>query len=90
MTILSNFVAFLENINFTNLAQALFLSQNQRCGMFFKVDLKREPGFDPISFTFSENSNHVRERYKGTTMLGIVNKLLKTKSLLTSPSNVLP
>ena len=27
---------------------------------------------------------------KGETLLGIVNKLLKTKSLLTSPSNVLP
>ena len=29
-------------------------------------------------------------RSKGKTLLGIVNKLLKTKSLLTSPSNVLP
>ena len=29
-------------------------------------------------------------RCKGKTMLGIVNKLLKTKCLLTSPSNVLP
>ena len=27
---------------------------------------------------------------KGETLLGVVNKLLKTKSLLTSPSNVLP
>ena len=27
---------------------------------------------------------------KGKTLLGIVNKLLKTKSLFTSPSNVLP
>ena len=27
---------------------------------------------------------------KGKTLLGVVNKLLKTKSLLTSPSNVLP
>jgi hypothetical protein len=27
---------------------------------------------------------------KGETLLGDVNKLLKTKSLLTSPSNVLP
>ena len=27
---------------------------------------------------------------KGKTLLGIVNKLLKAKSLLTSPSNVLP
>ena len=29
-------------------------------------------------------------RCKGKTLLVIVNKLLKTKSLLTSPSNVLP
>ena len=29
-------------------------------------------------------------RSKGKTLLGIVNELLKTKSLLTSPSNVLP
>ena len=29
-------------------------------------------------------------RCKGKTLLGVVNKLLKTKSLLTSPSNVSP
>ena len=29
-------------------------------------------------------------RCKGKTLLGVVNKLLRTKSLLTSPSNVLP
>ena len=29
-------------------------------------------------------------RCKGKTFLGVFNKLLKTKSLLTSPSNVLP
>ena len=29
-------------------------------------------------------------RCKGKILLGVVNKLLKTKSLLTSPSNVLP
>ena len=29
-------------------------------------------------------------RYKGKTLLEVVSKLLKTKSLLTSPSNVLP
>ena len=29
-------------------------------------------------------------RQYGKTLLGVVNKLLKTKSLLTSPSNVLP
>jgi len=29
-------------------------------------------------------------RGKGKTLLGVVNRLLKTKSLLTSPSNVVP
>ena len=29
-------------------------------------------------------------RCKGKTLLAVVNKLLKTESLLTSPSNVLP
>ena len=29
-------------------------------------------------------------RCKGTTLLGVVNKLLNTKSLLTLPSNILP
>ena len=29
-------------------------------------------------------------RCKNKTLVGVVNKLLKTKSLLTSPSNVLP
>jgi hypothetical protein len=28
--------------------------------------------------------------YKGKILLGVANKLLKTKSLMTSPSNVLP
>jgi hypothetical protein len=32
----------------------------------------------------------VRFGCKGKTLLGVVNKLLKTKSLLTTPGNVLP
>ena len=34
---------------------------------------------------FLENLN-----FKDKTMMGVVNKLLKAKTLLTSPSNVLP
>ena len=41
----------------------------------------------PSPSPFCENSNYW---CKGKTLLGIVNKFLKTKSLLTSPSNVLP
>ena len=60
-----------------------------------RKDLSRQSGFDPITFTFSENSNYWRESLlevsnKAKTLLGDVNKLLKTKSLLTAPSNALP
>ena len=42
---------------------------------------------------FTENSNCGQKSLlecKGKTLLGDVNKLVKRKSLLTSPSNVLP
>ena len=55
-----------------------------------KVKKILKGSLDPI--IFSKNSNYWREnclRCKGKTLLGVVNKLLKTKSLLTSPSNVL-
>ena len=55
--------------------------------------LKGSLDLDPITFTFSENlimSRKVCLRCEGKTLLGIVNKHLKTKSLLTSPRNVLP
>ena len=35
-------------------------------------------------------SSSVKIQIMGKTLLGVVNKLLKTKSLLTTPSNVLP
>ena len=43
-----------------------------------------------ISVKIQIMSGKVCLRCKGKTVLGDVNKLLKTKSLLTSPSNVLP
>ena len=46
-----------------------------------------------IYFRYSEKrimGGKVCLRCKSKTLLGIVNKLLKTKSLLTSPSNVFP
>ena len=55
-----------------------------------KKDLRRQPGFDRITFTFCENSNYVWKSCKGKTLLDVVNKLLNTKRLLTIPSNVLP
>ena len=43
-----------------------------------------------LSVTIQIMGGKVSLRCKGKTLLGIVNKLLKTKSLLTSPNNVLP
>ena len=62
---------------------------------FFKVENFIKVSMDsiPSPSSFSENSNYGWENLlecKGKTLLGIVNNLLKTKSLLTSPSNVLP
>ena len=56
------------------------------------VQCKFLPGFDPITFTFSENSNYgsVGLRYKGKTLMGDVNKHFVFKSLLTLPTNVSP
>ena len=69
-----------------------------------KVDIKKNTGsdlfFQIYIFLFLKQirpsvkikimCRKVCLRCKGTTLLGIVNKPLKTKSLLTSPSNVLP
>ena len=46
--------------------------------------------FNPITFTFIENSNYGRERCKGKRLLDVDAKFLNTKSLLTMPSSVLP
>ena len=58
--------------------------------LFDKVEKILKGSLDSITFTFHENSNYVFARRKGKTLRGVVKKLLKTKSLLTSPSNVLP
>ena len=53
--------------------------------------LKRLPGFDPITFTSSENSN-----YWGKSLFEVIRqniagwRFFVFKSLLTTPSNVLP
>ena len=46
-------------------------------GQESKNYLRRLPGFDPITFTFSENSNYRQES-------------LLFRGLLTTPNNVLP
>ena len=56
-----------------------------------KFDLKS--GIDPITFTFSENSNYWRKSLLEVirqNVGGWCQQTLKTKSLLTSPTNILP
>ena len=56
---------------------------------FLKGSLDSIPSPSP-SVKIQIMGGKVCSRCKGKTLLGVVNKLLKTKSLLTSPSNVLP
>ena len=61
----------------------------------FKVEKILEGSLDSIpppspSVKIQIMSSNTCLRCKGKTLLGVVNKLLKTKNLLTSPSNVLP
>ena len=49
-----------------------------------REDFKRQPGFNPITFTFGEISNCLR--WTGKILLGVVNKLLfYISSKLSSP-----
>ena len=61
--------------------------------MFLKVEKILKGSLDLIpspSVKIQIMGGKVCLRCKGKTLLGGVNKLLKTKSLLTSPSNVFP
>ena len=59
----------------------------------FKVEKKLKGGLDSISspsVKIQIMSGEVCLRCRGKTLLGVVNKRLKSKSLSASPSNVLP
>ena len=62
---------------------------NFKVEKILKGNLDSIPSHSP-SVKIQIMSRKVCSRCKGKTLLGAVNKLLKTKSLLTSPSNVLP
>ena len=62
---------------------------------FFKVEKILKGSLDSITSPSPSVKTQIMGgkiclRYKGKTLLGVVNKLLKTKSLLTTPINVLP
>ena len=68
-------------------------SQKLFSTLIFKVEKILKGSLDSIpspSVKIQIMGGKVCLRSKGKTLLGIVNKLLKAKSLLTSPSNVLP
>jgi hypothetical protein len=61
--------------------------------MTIKVEYILKGSLDSIpspSVKIQISGRKVSLRFKGKTMLGVVNKFLKTKSLSTSSSNVLP
>jgi hypothetical protein len=66
-----------------------------QCEIFFKIEKILKGSLDSIQSPSSSvkiqiMGGKVCLMCKGKTLLSLVNKLLKTTSLLTSPSNVLP
>ena len=68
---------------------ALTRLKNLKVENILKASLDSIPSLSP-SVKIQIIGGKVCLRCKGKTLLGVVKKLLKTKSLLTSPSNVLP
>ena len=71
----------------------LYASQIPNFRDFFKAENILKGSLDSMpspSVKIQIMDEKVCSRCKGKTLLGIVNKPLKTKCLLTSPSNVLP
>ena len=80
----------LENFNWQSLLmQVVNKNQNAKVEKILKGSLDLISSPSP-SVKIQIMGGKVCLRCKGKTLLGIVNKLLKTKSLLISPSNVLP
>ena len=69
--------------------ETLIFNSQHKVEKILKVGLDLIPSPSP-SVKIQTMGGKVCLSSKGKTLLGIVDKLLKTKSLLTSPSNVLP
>ena len=83
------------NAEFTKMVSNNKVSTNVASSIVISAKAKKilKGSLDPIpspSVKIQITGGKFCLRCKGKTLLGIVNKLLKTKSLLTSPSNVLP
>ena len=74
---------------FTPFCHVLIYIKSVKVEKFLKGSLNSIPSPSP-SMKIQIMGRKVCLMCKGKTLLGVVNKLLKTKSLLTSPSNVLP
>ena len=76
--------------NFSRFILAMYLLR-----MIHKVEKNLESSLDSVPWPsplvkIQIMGGKACVRWKGKSLLGVVNKLLKTKSFLTSPSNVLP
>ena len=89
--ILQTFVAFSEYMNFNPKYDNRFCANStvSKVEKIFKCSLDSIPSPLP-SKKIQIMGGNVCLRCKGKTLLGVVNKPLETKSLLTSPCNVLP
>ena len=74
---------------FINITNAIFKHFFVKVGKILKGSLDLIPS-PSLSVKIQIRGGKVCLRCKGETLLGIVNKLFVFKSLLTSPSNVLP
>ena len=71
------------------IAHPIFKADSGKVEKILKGSLYSIPSPSP-SVKIQIMGGKVCLRFKGKTLLSVVNKLLKTKSLLTSPNNVLP
>ena len=86
---------FLKSCQKLRIKPNFTLKQAYETGLHIKVDIFLKGGLDSIPSPLSSvkiqiMGGKVCLRCKGKTLLGVVNNILKTKSLLTSPNNVLP
>ena len=81
------------NLNLMGVAGEKGVAQHTLLRFVIKVENIEEDSLDsipPPRRHLPSNGEKVCLRCRGKILLGVVNKLLKTKSLLTSLSNVLP
>ena len=94
-SLMQSYICFLPDWSGAEIKFTVHVALSNGSQTSFKVEKILKDSLDLIPSPLSSvkiqiMGGKVCLRCKGKTLLGIVNKLLKTKSVLTSPSNVLP